>query len=102
MDKSLCDRTVIDAPHCVLNTIFGSEIVEGLLLYCLCQQPVDLLHWPMCQKDGATLDVAGIDVADAVIFLLGTGVLVTLDHTVEIIVDRRTGNYTGLRVSVLL
>ena len=55
---------------------------------------------PVSQENRAGLGVADVHVTHTIFFLLPTGILMLLDHTVQIIVNGSAGHDTGLTAAV--
>src|SRR5690606_14465948 len=96
----LLDYAVVaDGPEHVAGLVVGDEVISGLAGDDAVDQGVDGRAGAVGEEHGADLGAEGVDVVDAVIFLVGPGELVLLDQILFVGGDRGGGDQADLFVA---
>ncbi len=91
------DFRVADDPAAGVDLVFGREVVDRSLgLFQPFDDGGDVLVLPVGEEDGTGVGVTGRDVLDAVDLFGRQSVLVFLDDRVQVVIDGRTADETGL------
>ena len=93
-------RSITDLKDSVTDTVIRNKIIQCRCLLYGRYHITDLFVITVCQKDRSGLCAAGIHMVDTVGFLIGTCILMLFDHVVCVIIDRSTGNDSGLYSAV--
>ena len=102
--KGLCDClhlcSVSNDPDTMPDAIFRYKVCLSRCLFDRYDQPVQRLVGMIGQEDRSCLHIGHIDMADTVLFLLCTGILMFFDRMVQIIIYRSAGHNAGLTAAI--